>query len=813
MQKNSNTDYPKLSFITNSSLNQLLIIQNQPQLQLSPKHKSNTKILSKPPSLEILIELLTNQNKLYENKQQIIDYLRALNPFDSIIKQFHMNNTNEVYKEIIKLIKYTFIPKHNIVIHLGDFCEKFYVILSGKVDVLALKEKKCVLYLTDYLRYLGHLIGYGEYDVVSRVINLNFGIYPLEIEGMKNNYGKFTNTISVQGNSINGKKIHVITLDDIFLLLNAKEKEKFENNFNFININKNNSFVNNKNNNTYVTSECFISRLQSFERRVNNISIPSNNNEQLITVKLLLYYHTTTLKSGNKFGDIPLNEPLSKRNITVITNENTHFGFISKENYPNLLREANDSFIKKNTVFLLSTKLFSHSIPAGIFTKRYNMYFVKIKKKKNKLLLGQHLPVHNLFILTKGTLDVICTATLHELSEYIDYIYNLLKVRNKEIIALIDKIKIQDEKLKSRCCEIERLHKFFYYTKHNIKISSISSIHFIGLAETFMPREKTKNNDYCSSTFRESFFSYKVQSNLIEGFALDLDIYNMMKENHEELIENEIKILHSKINSMIQRLYTMRENKLKSYFEEFPDYFFFPEYVKDYNEINIYNDILHLKLKPAKRTKDLITVQNNVPKVKKIKPKRTNTTCLRNLTPNSNNLLGYLKESKSISKEADKNIIKITNSSIDINLSKHKKHSISQNSIIHKMTQFKSTINNKGQKDITINDIVKQFSSLKLHKININHSNHGNKELIYQMKKYSNDNAETLNNLIINNYPFSSLLVKQSLAKTRAQSAVNIFSYNQYKNRVYLERRNSKNIKKTRESFLRFNRKMSYIYK
>ena len=102
MQKNSNTDYPKLSFITNSSLNQLLIIQNQPQLQLSPKHKSNTKILSKPPSLEILIELLTNQNKLYENKQQIIDYLRALNPFDSIIKQFHMNNTNEVYKEIRK---------------------------------------------------------------------------------------------------------------------------------------------------------------------------------------------------------------------------------------------------------------------------------------------------------------------------------------------------------------------------------------------------------------------------------------------------------------------------------------------------------------------------------------------------------------------------------------------------------------------------------------------------------------------------------------------------------------------------------------
>ena len=177
---------------------------------------------------------------------------------------------------------------------------------------------------------------------------------------------------------------------------------------------------------------------------------------------------------------------MSKRNITVITNENTHFCFISKENYPNSLREANDSFTKKNTVFLLSTELFSHSISAGIFTKRYNMYFVKIQKKKNKLLLEQHLPVLNLFILTKGTLDVMCTATLNELSEYIYYVYNLLKVKNKEIIALIDKIKRQDEKLKSRCCEIERLHKFFYNTKNTIKISAISSIHFIGLAETFI---------------------------------------------------------------------------------------------------------------------------------------------------------------------------------------------------------------------------------------------------------------------------------------------------------------------------------------
>ena len=63
----------------------------------------------------------------------------------------------------------------------GEKGNKFYIILSGTVDVIIPKKTQCNISKKEYLTYLALLISYKEFDLLNRALNENFEIFPIDI--------------------------------------------------------------------------------------------------------------------------------------------------------------------------------------------------------------------------------------------------------------------------------------------------------------------------------------------------------------------------------------------------------------------------------------------------------------------------------------------------------------------------------------------------------------------------------------------------------------------------------------------------------
>ena len=71
-----------------------------------------------------------------------------------------------------------------------------------------------------------------------------------------------------------------------------------------------------------------------------------------------------------------------------------------------------------------------------------------------------------------------------------------------------------------------------------------------------------------------------------------------------------------------------------------------------------------------------------------------------------------------------------------------------------------------------------------------------------KQRRYSNDNSSKIDCLLYNHCPLISIAAHKSLMKKKANSTINIFSYQESKKKQYIENRNYATIKNTRDVFL-----------
>ena len=158
-----------------------------------------------------ILPILQNEkeiNKL-ENANNLKEYLMKLNNFSKIISECNEDKLKLIFSSIFNYLKYEYHDSNNIIFKYGDYMDKFYIIFEGKVDILIIKEKLYEIYYKDYLRYLGFLIGYGEYELLKKIISINENYYPLEIKDIPNQYGKINHKIKKKEN------IKIINLKEI----------------------------------------------------------------------------------------------------------------------------------------------------------------------------------------------------------------------------------------------------------------------------------------------------------------------------------------------------------------------------------------------------------------------------------------------------------------------------------------------------------------------------------------------------------------------------------------------------------------------
>lgn len=740
-----------------------------------------------------LIERIHSKSK--ENSNLLFIILQDLQPFTQLVKNTHESNYLNTIKEISFFIETHEYEKNVFISKYGYTNNNFFLLLNGKVDVLGVKEKTIEIGFNDYLRYIGYLIGYKEYEIIYKVMQLNWEIKPIIIEDMKNNNEKKLNS------SRSKEKLIKLKMQNILDLFDQKEKDLFESNFkdlteaNSLNkpkkeMNTSNSCENLFNDDTHLkhSGKEYIEIFKNY-KKTKDFMLSGEKREKL---KILEFYLIKTYKTGDFFCGININ-PNEKSKISLITRTNCLLGKIAREVYPNSLKEVVDNYTKQNIISILTTDLFINTVSPRLFNKKFSHYFVSMKKKKHFLILKQNQPINNIYFLIKGIFDVHTKVSLNEVSAYIHSIYEKLKTKNPEIDKMILEITKEDDKIKSRAKEIETLEKFYYHTKTQINISTFFSKEIIGLSDCLFPDAKEQ----------KCFFNFEIKSDFAEYFQVDIDVYAQIKENFIEIGENEQKVLEKRIQLIIKRLYDIRQRKVKKYFEENPDYFFFGEYIHNINKIDLYKDVLKIK-EPTmkdKRRKCLSATINRYNSIRQF-PKTTNAKKYEF----RRSLKFFIINGKNTKKKNSLSEFFLTKKTPN-SKKKSGNNSILTYSLSSSITSPKKTpsqnYNNFSQKQekATEFDDKNSFPTNSFIWKNL------------KQRRYSNDNSSRIDCLLYNHCPLISITAHKSLMKTRANSSINILSYKENKKKQYIENRNYSTIKSTRDVFTRYNSYKKFIYK
>ena len=690
-----------------------------------------------------------NDNKNKEEIDLIFDYILSLKNFSKIIKEYNSDKFKSLLFSICISLKYEFYESNSLIFKFGDYMNKFYIILEGKVDILIVKEKIYDIYYNDYIRYLGFLIGYGEFEMLKKVINNNANIFPLEIKDIPNEYGKIIKKKKKKEESYS----KIISLNDIQEKLSSEELEKFLDNFKEISVKKSSLQINKiKNKEKNITSKDYINRLKNFKRKEKYIN---KKEEKIIRVKINEYYLKETLILGEIFGESnPFGEQMNLYDYTVISSSKCHLGIIRKDNINHDLKEAIDRVNKIKMSKILSSRLFN-SIPKIIFSRKYLNYFLFEKKEKNNFLIQQNYPNDFVYILQEGIYEVTGLHSLNHITEYIKYLSKFIELKGNESLLLkIGQIIIQDKKLLSRCNEIKRLNKYYKVEKIPIKLITINFPDIVGLDECFY----NENSNL-------SFFNWEIKSNEGNYYKIQRDFYKMIIDSG--LVKTEKEILKEKSIFLIERLISIREIKLKYYFNKYPDYMF-KEYISRYikrNEYDFYNNKNNSYLK---RRKSMSAIIN---KVKSINPEDYPEI----LEENS-------KRTFKISNKKEIFITKKYNSQDkNISLEKKKKKTLKIN--------LKKNLN-RSSSSTYINPTSKNYNKINFHnKMNLN----------------INNNSERLFYLIMRDCPLTSITARRSLLETsKKDNSCEIFPYKEYKHSCYISARNKYNIQITRDIFRNF---------
>ena len=68
----------------------------------------------------------------------------------------------------------------------------------------------------------------------------------------------------------------------------------------------------------------------------------------------LFYKVVVSLKTGQKFGDIALMDSNARRNATIISSQDSHFGVLNKDLFDRCLKKVNEKIINNKIKFILS---------------------------------------------------------------------------------------------------------------------------------------------------------------------------------------------------------------------------------------------------------------------------------------------------------------------------------------------------------------------------------------------------------------------------------------------------------------------------
>lgn len=523
----------------------------------------------------------------------------------------------ELINNVSAHMLYHYFPSNRILMRYGDEGEKFYILLNGTVTIIVSRKKTVNISLNDYFRYIALLIIYKEQQILKQVVRENKNTNYIEIPGInyffvisndpnplilmreiylikykienKNNNSKISNKSKDISNSEKNKKKKRKSSSNDKKQYNYKELEmEFTKVEEFLNIyltEEEISFYYSSlsdekydifeiDDNYDVSPENYVKRIQNYSFDINNFKkrkIP-NIKEKINDImtndnkinKLMIYEYNilVELNSGDMFGEAALSAPSLKRNATIITITDCHFGCLNRKIYKTHIQKATE-INKKNIInYICSTGIFN-GYPKEILSKKFFSAFVFKKNKKNDYIIKQKEINNNIILIKEGVYEIILNGNMFD-------IYNLINIYYKKLLSIEKKTEQDEEihykirKIKEQKIKIEKIFGNEMSKNEEHKILLIDSPSTFGLREV---EEKEEIQDNAQNISYRYLSYYDVKCNSLKGEYILIDKNTFYRQIYgtEYVVQESTKIICKQFTEkIINRLLNIRLSKIYS---------------------------------------------------------------------------------------------------------------------------------------------------------------------------------------------------------------------------------------------------------
>ena len=541
-----------------------------------PKAKTHSKVIK----LEDKINTPRNEKKgdIYELNKEflfaliqpvfLLDKQKMYNTISTLIKNSKLSqkiekesdikdNTNNLITTFVQNLSFKKIDKENILFYTGETDYKFYFIIKGSMSQLKAKKHHLKMPFVEFISYLIELQRNNENYILNNVLLSNSKDIPIKSVDVIQRL----NTIIFKKKLIEKISLETITnnneLEAFFKeyyqdfsshLLSKKELKKLEKNKNKIIMG-----AVNREWDDYIIEKCHpnsddLLLFEPFEE------IYKDNNHSYI---IYIYEINANYGPGSYFGDFSLEEVKTVRNETIRADEDTFLGYITNDEYVNIVSPRR-KIEKRKEINLLNNSHFFKNISERIFKKNYYEMFIKKAYSMKTILFNSGSRPKSLIFLKKGKISLVLNCSIIEMHNLIQLIYIKLnkiswpydtfqkKILTKENLKAIEK-KFFNEPILQKMKTFNKIFKLELEKKRKFQIALFSDVEIIGLEEIYL------KIPYIAKGI--------VVSEKIVFHELPLDKFNIILQDEiRNITESYVTCAINRVLSLMERLNNLKQN-------------------------------------------------------------------------------------------------------------------------------------------------------------------------------------------------------------------------------------------------------------
>ena len=463
--------------------------------------------------------------------QIILKYIQTLKGFVNLLK-FTNEDFDFNIKECAKILKYKQNEENQIIVEEGDKGDSFYLLLKGSVTFLVSRPNVYQMTKEEYMLHLFKLRKNNSMELLKQCLQFNLLVFPIEdnfdvllknLAHRKTKGGEFLDNENICNA---GKELYNYIKNHDY----SKDKKITIEEY----INRNNVVLEDKN-----EGNNFLKEEKLYKKDKKTVTIPN-------------FIVIGKCGTGECFGELALEQSGGKRKASVITNENTHFAIIYRNQYDTLLKNAIEKAKKKFFTVISCYNIFQQISNYALEKKYYKLFTFKKYEKGIDLILQNQLSENAYFIIS-GEFEIITNRNIVEINELIIYYKKFIRKHGNKLdhklYNPLEEIRENEDLTLNKKFKTPAQNKILF-EKRLIKLSIFQNRDILGLNDLMIP---------VSNSIGRGLVFCKTMSHDCQVYSIEKHQLFFIIDHEEAVSDLIIEYEINKMKMLIQRLKSHKE--------------------------------------------------------------------------------------------------------------------------------------------------------------------------------------------------------------------------------------------------------------